>query len=228
MTTFLLVHGAWHDSSCWEPVIRALEVRGHAAAAPDLPCDDVDATYADYADVAAAAVADVDGPVVAVGHSLAGSTIPLVAVRRPVALLVYLAAALPRFGRDDLPLQIEPAVSAGFAADALGRGVWERERAIDVMYAGLSREVAEAAADTLRPQAWTPERVAYPLERHPDVPAASVLYTGDVVVRPEYSRAAARELLGVEALELPGGHFPMLEGPSGLAELLVRLLVQAA
>jgi pimeloyl-ACP methyl ester carboxylesterase len=228
MATFLLVHGAWHDGSCWEPVIHALEIRGHAAVAPDLPCDDVDATYEDYADVAAAAVTAVDGPVVAVGHSLAGSTIPLVAVRRPVSLLVHLASALPRFGRDDLPLQIEPAVSAGFTADALGRGVWDRDRAIEVMYDGLPHDVAVAAADTLRPQAWTPERVPYPLDRHPDGPAASVLYTGDVVVRPAYSRVAARKLLGIDAIELPGGHFPMLEDPSGLAELLVRLLVEPA
>ena len=30
----------------------------------------------------------------------------------------------------------------------------------------------------------------------------------------------ARELLGIEPIELPGGHFPMAEDPEGLAELL--------
>lgn len=228
MATFLLVHGAWHDGSCWEPVVDALEIRGHAAAAPDLPCDDVDATYADYARVAADAVGDVAGPLVVVGHSLAGSTIPLVAALRPVAQLVFLAAALPSFGRDDHPTQIDPAFSATLENDALGRGVWERERAIEVMYAGLPRAVAERAADTLRPQAWTPEQVPYPLDRPPAVPCASVLYRGDAVVTPAYSRWAARELLGIDAVELDGGHFPMLEDASGLAELLVRLLEEPA
>jgi pimeloyl-ACP methyl ester carboxylesterase len=33
----------------------------------------------------------------------------------------------------------------------------------------------------------------------------------------------ARELLGIEPIELPGGHFPMLEDPEGLAELLVSV-----
>jgi pimeloyl-ACP methyl ester carboxylesterase len=33
----------------------------------------------------------------------------------------------------------------------------------------------------------------------------------------------ARELLGIEPIELPGGHFPMLEDPEALAELLVSL-----
>ena len=34
----------------------------------------------------------------------------------------------------------------------------------------------------------------------------------------------ARELLGVEPIEIPGGHFPMLEDPERLAELLDRLV----
>jgi pimeloyl-ACP methyl ester carboxylesterase len=34
----------------------------------------------------------------------------------------------------------------------------------------------------------------------------------------------ARELLGIEPIELPGGHFPMLEDPEALAELLGSLV----
>jgi hypothetical protein len=33
----------------------------------------------------------------------------------------------------------------------------------------------------------------------------------------------ARELLGVEPIEIPGGHFPMVEDPERLADLLDRL-----
>ena len=228
MATFLLVHGAWHDGSCWDQVVDALEIRGHAAAAPDLPCDDVDATYEDYARAAVGALGEVAGPVVAVGHSLAGSTIPLVATLRPVAQLVFLAAALPSFGRSDHPTQIDPAFSATLERDWLVRGPWATVGAIEVMYTGLPRAVAAHAAATLRPQAWTPEQVPYPLDRPPDVPCASVLYRGDTVVTPAYSRWAARELLGIDPIELDGGHFPMLEDPSGLAELLVRLLEEPA
>lgn len=228
MATFLLVHGAWHDGSCWAQVVDALEIRGHAAVAPDLPCDDPAATYADYADVAAASVAAVAGLVVAVGHSLGGCTVPLIPARHPVERLVFLAAALPALGRDDAPTQIEPAFSASFGTDDLRRGVWEPGRAIAVMYDGLPAEVAAAAAATLRPQAWTPDRAPYPLDQVPDVPSRYVLYRGDKVVRNEYSRWAAGELLGIEAIELDGGHFPMLEDPSGLADLLVCLLERPA
>jgi len=34
MSTFVLVHGAWHDGSAWEPVIRHLESQGHIAFGP--------------------------------------------------------------------------------------------------------------------------------------------------------------------------------------------------
>lgn len=36
MSTFVLVHGSWHDGSAWEPVIRHLEGKGHRAFAPTM------------------------------------------------------------------------------------------------------------------------------------------------------------------------------------------------
>ena len=33
----------------------------------------------------------------------------------------------------------------------------------------------------------------------------------------------ARELLGIDPIEIPGGHFPMAEDPAGLSDLLDRL-----
>ena len=37
-----------------------------------------------------------------------------------------------------------------------------------------------------------------------------------------------RELVGVEPIELPGGHFPMLERPAELAEALIGLAERPA
>ena len=36
MTTFALIHGAWHGAWCWEQLIGELERRGHRAVAVDL------------------------------------------------------------------------------------------------------------------------------------------------------------------------------------------------
>jgi pimeloyl-ACP methyl ester carboxylesterase len=63
----------------------------------------------------------------------------------------------------------------------------------------------------------------YPLREHPDVATALIYTTDDEFFRPEWQRFVARQLLHVKPIELRGGHFPMLEDPSGVADLLDRL-----
>jgi len=92
--TFGLVHGSGHRAACWNPLVAELSRRGFQSVAVDLPCDRADAGVDDYAEVVAGALREVDGSLVLVGHSLGGLTIPVVATRRPVALLVYLAGEL--------------------------------------------------------------------------------------------------------------------------------------
>ena len=94
MATFGLVHGAWHGAWCWEALIPELQARGHTAIAMDLPSDQRAATVADYAAVVAAALPDAPD-LVLVGHSMAGRVIPLVPLRRPARLLVFLCALIP-------------------------------------------------------------------------------------------------------------------------------------
>ena len=43
MTTFALVHGAWHGGWAWDTLAPELAARGHHVLAADLPCEDVDA-----------------------------------------------------------------------------------------------------------------------------------------------------------------------------------------
>ena len=45
----------------------------------------------------------------------------------------------------------------------------------------------------------------------------------DAVIRPHWQRHLARDVLGVEPLELDAGHSPMLERPSELAAMLDAL-----
>src|ERR1700682_4384448 len=94
MATFGLVHGAWHGAWCWEALIPELQPRGHRAIAMDLPSDQRAATFDDYAAAVAASLPP-NPDLVLVGHSLAGMVIPLVALRRPVQLLVFLCALIP-------------------------------------------------------------------------------------------------------------------------------------
>ena len=90
MATYSLVHGAWHGGWCWGLVRAELEARGHTVHAPDLPCEDVEATLEDYA----RCVPPAD---VVVGHSLGGVVLPLVDARIHVFVCALLGER--RLGR---------------------------------------------------------------------------------------------------------------------------------
>jgi pimeloyl-ACP methyl ester carboxylesterase len=57
----------------------------------------------------------------------------------------------------------------------------------------------------------------------PDVPTDYIVMREDRMIRPEWSRGAARQRLGAEPIELPGGHSPMLANPELLADTLLAL-----
>ena len=89
------------------------------------------------------------------------------------------------------------------------------------MYPRLSAAVAEELADRLRPTG--PPADDFPLPGHPDVATSLIYASEDEFFEPDWERFMAREHLGVEPIEIPGGHFPMAEDPEGLAEVLDRL-----
>jgi len=228
VSTFALVHGAWHGGWCWERLTPELERRGHRVVTVDLPCEDPDARFDDYAAVVIDALEGTDGDVVVVGHSLAGQTVPLVAARRPVRRLVFLCALIAQPGAsfvDQLradPDMFVPGYEAGLApADERPVRRWVNFAiARATMYADCDEADARAAFDRLRPQASTPYFAPCSLTEFPDVPATYVVAAEDRIISPAWSRRAAAERLGVEAIELPGSHSPYLARPAVLAELL--------
>ncbi|MDQ2913156.1 MAG: alpha/beta hydrolase [Chloroflexota bacterium] len=220
LATFCLLHGNWHDGSCWQPLVESLQARGHQAVAPDLPFDDPGTGYADRIRPALEALENVSGTVVVVGHSIASAYAPLVAAELAGSLLVHLCPRMeftPPPGAPDV-------FRKGFPFPARrpdGASVWEPEAAVDAMYPRLPPETGRALAERLRPGA--PPADGYPLPGHPDVPTVLIYTPDDEFFEPEWERFMARELLGIEPIELPGGHFPMVEDPEGLADLLNRL-----
>jgi len=105
MSTYLLVHGAWHSGRSWDRVVPLLEAAGHRVLAPsltgygdkrDLLSPDVGLeTHVD--DVAGLILEEDLTEVILVGHSYAGMVISSVANRLPerIAELVYLDAMVP-------------------------------------------------------------------------------------------------------------------------------------
>ena len=221
VVTFCLIHGAWHDGSCWEPLTRCLESRGHGAVTPDLPLHDPQAGYEERARPAIDALEGASEPVVVVGHSMASPYAALVAMEHPGSLLVHLC---PRFGGFTLPSGAPDSFRGGFPFPESrpdGTSAWDRQTAIDAMYARLPPETARRLAEHLRPMAPPPGEC--PVSEHPPVPTAVLYAAEDEIFEPAWERFIAREMLGVEPIELPGGHFPMAEDPDALADVLDRL-----
>ena len=42
MSTYLLIHGAWHGAWCWFKIIPYLENKGHKVITPNLPGHGID------------------------------------------------------------------------------------------------------------------------------------------------------------------------------------------
>ncbi len=220
MATFCLLHGDWHDGSCWDPLVGPLRARGHDALAPDLPYDDSEAGFEARARPALTALEGVSDEIVIVGHSASSGYAAFVAHETPGSLLVHLC---PRLGPFASPPCAPATFRKGFpfpAKNASGATVWDVDAAVDAMYRRLEPQIARELAGRLRPGAAPAE---YPLPGHPDVPTAFVYTAEDEFFEPEWEDFMAREVLGVEPIEIPGGHFPMVEDPEALADVLDRL-----
>jgi pimeloyl-ACP methyl ester carboxylesterase len=216
VTTFCLVHGAWHDAACWDPVIDPLRAGGHDVVAPDLPLHDPAATFEERIEPALEAIEGLADPVIAVGHSMGAAYAPAIAARRAGSPLVYLCPGLGPL-REGFPWP---------PARADGTCEWHRDAAIQALYPRLAPEAARRLADRLRPMA--PAAGGYPRSRPRQPPTAVVIGLDDELFDPSSERAAAREKLGLDPIEIPGGHFPMVEDPDAVAALLDRVAREAA
>lgn len=227
MTTFVLVHGAWHGAWCWEDLTPELDALGMEALAIDLPCSEVSAGVEIYAESVCAGIDRAQAKdVVVVGHSLGGLTIPLVAEHRPVSRLVFLCPVLPRPGEPLLFEQAsDPAAAPPIDRDERGRTRWvDKQAAGRLLYGDCPAEVAERAFARLRPQAERPMTERSPVSTWPpSTPCSVVACRHDRVVLRAQAAEAARERLGVEPVELPGSHSPFFSRPALLARELVAL-----
>jgi len=223
---FVLVHGAYHGAWCWDQLRAELERGGHATTAVDLPCDDPDAGAERYVDEVLHAIPKQPDALVMVGHSLAGLTIPIAASRVRTAMTIYLCAILPVPGLSFDAQHAESGTDFKPSEPAIGHddgsASWPERGAIEIFFHDCVPEVAQAAARKLRPQYWKVTQEVTPLRQWPPVPAAYILCTDDRMVSPAYGRLAARRQLGIDPIELPGGHSPFLSRPRVLAQALVR------
>ena len=208
MATYVLIHGAGSDSWYWHLVAPQLQALGHEVIAVDLPCADDAASFDDYVNTVVDAIGD-RRDVILVAQSLAGFTAPVVCTRVPVALLILVAAMVPRPG--------EP---AGEWWANTGHQFPDPFDPEVVFTHDLSPELKRASRLHAKEQSGTFFQKPWPLEAWPDVPTRFVLCRHDRFFPADFQRRVVRERLGIVPDEMDGGHLPALARPNELVQRL--------
>lgn len=225
MTDFALVHGGLAGAWCWERFAPELERLGARSVAMDLPIEDPAATLDDYADAVEGSIRGLARPWL-VGHSMGGLVIPRVALRRPVGGLIFLCAGFPPTNeaqeRENQEAR-DPGNAAHFVHDGAGRITLTFEGAAHDFFGDCDPELQRWAYARFRPQGTAAFGAYAPIPRYPEVPMHALCASDDRIVLHERHVALVRRRIGVEPVELPGGHCPFLSRPRALAELVHRM-----
>jgi pimeloyl-ACP methyl ester carboxylesterase len=238
MSTYVLVHGAWHGSWCWKRVRKALQAQGHEVFTPTLtglgershllsPQVNLE-THID--DVVNLIRWEELSNVVLCGHSYGGAVVSGVADRVPdrIGALIYLDAFLLDDGRsvhDEVPPKDRNAQLEG--ARVHGEG-W---KVPPIPAAGFNVNAKDAAwvdrQCTMQPLAafQQPLRLGRKMDGVKDV--TFVLATGyeGSPFMPSYERAKAK---GWKTLSVACGHDVMLDMPEELTTILQNAAPRSA
>jgi pimeloyl-ACP methyl ester carboxylesterase len=163
---------------------------------------------------------------------MTGLAVPVAAERFPVQRMVFLASMVPVIGKDANEGSPKGAATPrfiGFMEHDLVEHDDEStewptpEVAADALFDELPRKVAIEEARTLRRQYYTMWDEVSPLQSWPDCPTSYIVCADDRAVGADWQRDRARDTLGVEPVEIAGGHYPFLARPAELTDLLVSL-----
>ena len=234
MSTFVLVHGAWHGSWCWQKLARILEASGHRVLTPDLPGrgptepGTSGLTLDDYADFLSFTLAAESEPVVLVGHSLGGAVITQAAEFCPsdIGLLVYLAAYVPGNGESvaDWALSDVDSLLGKFMEVDWEDSVLRLDRAgsMECLYQDCSDQDQAEAVQRLVEEPLAP--VAQPLSLSgsgaAQLPAVYIECLRDRTVSPAMQSRMQGQRTFSQVQALDSGHSPFYSCPAELADLL--------
>lgn len=208
MATFALIHGGGSSAWDWHLVSPLLEAAGHRVIAVDLPIDDADAGLEDYARFVADAVGN-SPHVIVVGHSLGGFTAPLVCDELDADGLVYLTGMIPLPGETFTEWWVHT-----------GHDQENVDSSPEVFLTGVPEGLAREASDHERPQEGRWMSQPWPRQHHPSAPTRALLCLDDAFFPAAFMRRQVRERLGIEPVEVLGGHYAALSHPAAVAAAL--------
>lgn len=224
--TYVLVHGAWGGAWCWETFTKDLDARGAKWRTLDLPSSQLDGDpngdLAADARVVVAVANQVDGPVVLVGHSYAGSVITEAAPEvTSLEGLFYIAATVPDIGQSHSDcarlVRIRTEMDSAIHVDGPLLRL-DLDAAVIALYQDCSPERREWAKSRLSIQTFASFRGTRTASSV-DVPTRYVLCRRDHALD-----ASLQELLSKrcdEVVEIESDHSPFLSHSEELTEILV-------
>ncbi|MFC5929097.1 alpha/beta hydrolase [Cryobacterium melibiosiphilum] len=210
MATFALIHGGGSTAWDWHLVAPLLEQAGHDVVAVDRPIEDENALLEDHVAAVTTAVGSRE-QVIVVGHSLGGITAPLAAAALHADGLVYLSGMIPlpgetfgdwwtNTGHDRENVSDDPTVS---------------------FFTGVPDDLARAARAHERDQQGKWMSRPWPAERHPSIPTCAILCRDDRFFPAAFMARQIRDRLGIEPVDIPGGHYAVLSEPAAVAGALI-------
>ncbi|WAL93264.1 alpha/beta fold hydrolase [Streptomyces sp. Je 1-369] len=225
--TVLLVHGAFADAASWTGVITELQNDGIPVIAPPNQLRGLASDAAYIASVAA----QIDGPVVLVGHSYGGAVISVAGAAENVTGLVYVAAYVTEEGEslselqdryplsplgDNLVQSTYPAEGADPAVEfTIETQAFPKIFAADVPAAAT--KVLAVAQRPLAAAAFT-EQAAVAAWR--TKPSWALVADADQAINPDVQRFGARRA-GATTVEVEGAsHAVAVSRPKEVADLI--------
>ena len=226
MSSYCLIHSSGQGPAGWKLVVEQLESRGHRVLTPALcvsrAADEGLVWHSGTLVDALEQSGFQPSEVICVAHSASGMYLPIVAGRWPMRRMVFLAAVVPRPGLSmrDL-LRADPSM---FNPAWVGKNPMDEDVALEFVFHDCPPERLEWALSTcVLFYAKRAMEEPCPLRTWPAVPATYIVCSEDRTITPAWQRKVAREWLGVEPVELPGGHCPNVSRPEALADVLERI-----
>ncbi len=237
MSTYLLIHGAWHGGWCWRKVVPLLEARGHRVLTPDLPGQGDDGTataavtLASYTGRICGIASTQTEPVILAGHSMGGIAITQAAENCPkhIGARVYLCAFLPRDGdslmtwaSQDQESMVNPSTTIPRADGAID---FKPEHSREAFYGNCADEDAAFAESRLVAQSAAPlgTPVETTAERWGRIPRYYIECERDRAITLKLQREMQKHSPCRQSFSMDTDHSPFLSAPEQLADILLRI-----
>lgn len=236
---FLLIHGAWHGSWCWDKVASDLTKAGHTVLSPDLPgrnesdLSQKEITLNTHVSFLVKLIQDIPEKIVVVAHSFGGVIATQLANEIPdkISSLIYVCAFVPENGQSLMDIAKTTSHKKqpdSMIVDSLGKTISiQKASASELFFNCCSLDVQERATRLLCSEPFFPmtERVKINDRRLEKIPKVYIECTLDHALTIEAQRKMCKRYACI-ILSLPTDHSPFLSMPSELFYLLLELVSQ--